>query len=119
MKNFRKLLVWGKAHELTLNIYQETSSFPKEELYGLISQMRRSAASIPSNIAAGCGRNSQAQLAHFLNIASGSASELEYQILLAKVLNLISEDIFKSLINRVVEIKRMLSSLLQKVSTDS
>lgn len=76
MRNFRDLLVWQKSHALTLSVYKSTSSFPKEELYGLTSQVRRSASSIPSNIAEGCGRTTQSQLAHFLNIALGSASEL-------------------------------------------
>jgi len=77
MRDFRGLSVWENSHSLTLLIYKSTSSFPKEELYGLTSQMRRSASSIPSNIAEGCGRDSQPQLARFLNIAFGSASELE------------------------------------------
>lgn len=119
MRNFRKLSVWKKSHELTLEIYKSTAAFPKEELYGLVSQMRRTSSSIPSNIAEGCGRNTQSQLAHFLNIALGSASELEYQILLAKDLNLFSEQIFKEQTNQIIEIKRMLTSLHQKVQTDS
>lgn len=118
MKNFRSLSVWQKSHKLTLDVYKSTASFPKEELYSLVSQIRRSAASVPSNIAEGCGRNTQSQLAHFLNISLGSASELEYQILLAKDLDFISEQIFKELTNQVIEIKRMLTSLHQKVSTD-
>lgn len=89
MKNFRTLSVWEKTHQLTLFIYKTTSHFPKEEFYGLVSQMRRAASSIPSNIAEGCGRNSQAQFTRFLNIAFGSASELEYQILLSKDLGLL------------------------------
>lgn len=119
MRNFRKLSVWQKSHELTLAIYKSTASFPKEELYGLVSQMRRSASSVPSNIAEGCGRNTQSQLAHFLNIALGSASELEYQILLAKDLAFLSDQIFKEQTNQIVEIKRMLTALHQKVLSDS
>lgn len=119
MRNFRKLSVWQKSHQLTLSIYKTTASFPKEELYGLVSQMRRSASSVPSNIAEGCGRNTQPQLAHFLNVALGSASELEYQILLAKDLNLFSEQIFKEQTNQIIEIKRMLTSLHQKVLAES
>lgn len=115
MKNFRKLSVWEKSHQLTLSIYNMTASYPKEELYGLTNQMRRSASSIPSNIAEGCGRNTQPQFARFLNIAFGSASELEYQIILSKDLELINDQIFKEQIESVTEIKRMLFSLLQKV----
>lgn len=119
MRNFRKLSVWEKSHELTLNIYNSTSSYPKDELYGLISQMRRSASSIPTNIAEGCGHNTQPQLARFLSVASGSASELEYQIILSKDLGFIDNKSFKELSEKVTEIKRMLFSLLQKVSADS
>ncbi len=119
MRNFRNLLVWEKSHKLTLDIYKTTSAFPKEEMYGLTSQMQRSATSVPSNIAEGCVRMTQSQLAHFINIASGSSSELEYQILLAKDLNFISRQIFKEHTSQVIEIKRMLTSLHQKVLTDS
>ncbi|PAU95251.1 diversity-generating retroelement protein bAvd family protein [Aliifodinibius salipaludis] len=119
MKNFRNLKIWEKSHSLTLDIYKFTSSYPKEELYGLISQMRRSSASIPSNIAEGCGRNTQPQLARFLNIAFGSASELEYQLILSKDLEFIDKKTFKILLKKVTEIKRMLASLLKKVQADS
>ncbi|NBC05278.1 MAG: four helix bundle protein [Bacteroidetes bacterium] len=119
MRNFRSLSVWQKSHELTLEIYRSTASFPKEELYGLVSQMRRSASSVPSNIAEGCGRNTQSQLAHFLNIALGSASELEYQILLAKDLNFLSDQIFKEQTTQIIEIKKMLTVLHQKIATES
>ena len=84
MKDFRKLLVWEKAHQLTLSIYNVTAAFPSEETYGLTSQMRRAASSIPSNIAEGCGREGDAELSRFCTIARGSASELEYQILLSR-----------------------------------
>lgn len=119
MRDFRKLSVWEKSHKLALLIYKSTSSYPKKEQYGLTSQMRRSASSIPSNIAEGCGQNSQPQFARFLNIAFGSASELEYQLILSKDLEFISTNKFKELIESVIEIKRMLSSLLQKVQADS
>ncbi len=119
MQNFRELSVWEKSHRLTLNIYKTTTSYPKEERYGITSQMRRSASSIPSNIAEGCGRNSQPQLAHFLNVALGSASELEYQIILSKDLEYINTKIYNDFTEKVVEIKRMLSSLSQKVKTEN
>ncbi|MEX0904530.1 MAG: four helix bundle protein, partial [Balneolaceae bacterium] len=116
MRNFRNLSVWEKSHELTLAVYKSTALYPKEEIYGLTSQMRRSASSVPSNIAEGCGRNTQSQLAYFLNIGMGSASELEYQLILSKDLEFISNQIFKEQTNQVTEVKRMLTSLHQKVS---
>ncbi len=114
MRNFRKLSVGEKSHALTLLVYKSTKLFPKEELYGLVSQMRRSASSIPSNIAEGCGRDTQAQFAQFLNIASGSASELEYHLILSKDLKFIGKEKFEELTSKVIEIKRMLSSLYKK-----
>lgn len=81
MKDFRDLKVWEKAHRLTLDIYKATSAFPRDEHYGPTSQIKRSCTSIPANIAEGCGRRSNAELAHFLQIAMGSASELEYHLL--------------------------------------
>lgn len=81
MKDFRKLQIWEKSHVLVLSVYKQTKSFPKEELFGLTSQIRRAAASIPANIAEGCGRGSDAELARFAQISMGSASELEYHIL--------------------------------------
>ncbi len=91
MKDFHDLNVWEKSHNLTLKIYNSTLNFPREELYGLKSQIRRSCASIPTNIAEGCGRNSDAELARFLDISMDSASELEYLILLVKDLNMLSQ----------------------------
>jgi len=83
MKDFRELKVWEKAHQLTLEVYKATTIFPKDELYGLTSQIRRACASIPANIAEGCGRRGDAEFARFLGIAMGSASELDYHLLLA------------------------------------
>ncbi len=111
--------VWKKSHALTLLVYKSTKTFPKEELYGLISQMRRSSSSIPSNIAEGCGRNTQAQFAQFLNDASGSASELEYQFTLSKDLGFISSEKFEKLNSKVIEIKRMFSSLHKMAAAES
>jgi four helix bundle protein len=115
VQDFRKLEVWKKSHILTLEVYKLTRGFPKDELYGLVSQMRRSASSVPTNIAEGCGRESSTELARFLTIASGSASELEYQFLLARDLEYISEIDYKNLDNQVNHIRRMLNSLHQKV----
>ena len=89
MQDFRKLMIWQKGHEMALEIYTMTNSYPRTETYGLVSQMRRSAASIPTNIAEGCGRYGNKELARFVQIALGSASELEYQILLSRDLGYI------------------------------
>jgi four helix bundle protein len=115
MQDFRKLNVWSKAHQLTLDVYTATRGFPKEECYGLTSQMRRAAASIPANIAEGCGRDGGADLARFLQIAFGSASELEYHLLLARDLHFLDDLAWRNLSKAVSEIKQMLASLLRKV----
>ena len=85
MKNFRDLRVWEKAHKLALDLYVATQKFPKEELYGLTSQLRRAAGSIPTNIAEGCGRGSDGELAQFAQIAAGSTSEVEYLLQLSEL----------------------------------
>jgi four helix bundle protein len=118
MKDFRELKVWEKAHQLTLAIYQATTTFPKEEVYGLTSQIRRSCSSIPANIAEGCGRGSDAEFARFLQIAMGSASELEYHLLLARDLNLLRQVEYESLDREVTDVKRMLTSFIQKLNAD-
>ncbi|MBL7764239.1 MAG: four helix bundle protein, partial [Chitinophagaceae bacterium] len=84
MQNYKDLKVWVKAHAFTLNVYEVSKVFPKDELYSLTSQLRRASSSIPANIAEGCGKNSQGEFAHFLNISLGSANEAEYFLLLAK-----------------------------------
>ena len=103
------------SHELTLQIYKTTKTFPKEEMYGLTSQMRRAASSIPINIAEGCGRASQAELARFLDIASGSASELDYQLQLAADLGLIDQQCYEELFEILDHIRKMLTSLTKSV----
>lgn len=115
MKDFRKLAVWQKGHQLTLAIYKETRGFPRDELYGLTSQLRRSAASIPANIAEGCGRSGDAELARFLQIAAGSASETEYHLLLSRDLEYLNESSYPPLAEAVVEIKRMLTTFIQRL----
>ena len=87
MQSCRQLDVWRKAHQLVLEVYRETADFPRDELYGLTSQLRRSCVSVPSNIAEGCGRSTSADFARFLDIASGSGSDADYQLLLARDLN--------------------------------
>lgn len=119
MRDFQKLSVWQKSHSLTLKIYKLTSSFPHHELYGLSSQMRRSSCSIPTNIAEGCGRHTNAELNRFLMMAAGSSSELQYQLILARDLNYFSENLFKELYNETVEIRKMIYSLTQKIKADS
>lgn len=91
MKDFRNLRVWEEAHQLTLKIYRATKQFPREELYGLISQMRRCSVSIGANLAEGCGKRGNNEFQRYLVIASGSASELEYELLLAKDLEYLGE----------------------------
>ena len=118
MKDFRNLKVWEKAHRLTLDIYGLTRLFPKEELYGLTSQIRRSSSSIPTNIAEGCGRGSDADFKRFLQIAFGSASETEYLLLLSKDLHYVDSSKTESLNSDVEEVKKILSSLIKKINRD-
>jgi four helix bundle protein len=106
MKDFRKLLVWEKAHILTLSVYKLTDSFPKEEIYGLTSQIRRASSSVPINIAEGCGRGSDADFARFLLIAFGSASETEYLLLLCFELGYLSGEQHMERNHSVQEIKK-------------
>lgn len=119
MKSFRELLVWEKSHRLTLASYAATQSFPRDELFGLTSQIRRACSSIPANIAEGCGRNSDAELRRFLEIAMGSASELEYHLLLAHDLKLLESEQYRQLDESTHEVKRMIAGLIQKLSADS
>lgn len=115
MQDFRNLLVWQKAHALVLEVYRLSRDFPREELYGLTSQMRRCAVSIPSNIAEGCGRATDPDFARFLVIAMGSSSELEYQLLLSRDLGYVETSMHGSLQDKIAEVKRMLTSLIQRV----
>ena len=118
MRDFRKLQVWEKAHQLTLAVYKATVAFPQTELYGLTSQIRRASASIPANIAEGCGRDTEVELARFMHIAAGSASELEYHLLLAYDLGFLPSTIYTDLHTNVTEVKRMLTSFTQKLKAD-
>jgi len=119
MKNFRSLKVWQKNHELSLSVYKITLFFPQEEIYGLTSQIRRAALSIPANIAEGCGCNGNREFARFLEIALRSASETEYYLLLSQDLRYLSTKTYEELNNQVTEVKRMLTRLIQKLTTDS
>ena len=118
MKDFRQLKVWEKSHQLALVIYKETRKFPKEELYGLTSQIRRASMSIPTNIAERCGLNTDKGFARFLQIAMGSASETEYQLILARDLEFLPKDSYEKLHTDVEEVKRMLASLLKTLRAD-
>ena len=117
MQNYKDLKVWEKAHSFTLCVYEETRTFPKEELYSLTNQLRRCAASVPANIAEGCGKKTNLEFAHFLNISLGSENESEYLILLAKDLNYITIERYEILNQMINEVKGMLISLITKVRT--
>jgi four helix bundle protein len=114
VKGFKDLKVWRKAHEMTVAVYQVTRTFPREEVYGLTSQLRRSAASIGANIADGCGRRSDGEMARFLQISRGSASEIEYHVLLARDLGYLGESEFRRLSLQADELQRMLTALIQR-----
>ena len=118
MKDFHSLKVWQRAHQLTLAVYQITVTFPREELYGLTSQLRRSCSSIAANLAEGCGRNGDAEFARFCSIAMGSACEVEYHLLLARDLKLIKPRDYDELARGTIEVKRMLTALIQKLTAD-
>ncbi len=115
MRNFLNLEIWKRSHLLALKIYTITKSFPKEELFGLTSQMRRSSSSIPTNIAEGSGRNSNPQFLHFLQIATGSCSEIQYQFILSKDLSYISEEVFDELHSEIIEIRKMIFHYASKL----
>src|SRR5256884_4394663 len=115
MQDFRKLRVWAAAHQLTLAAYRITRRFPRDELYGLTAQIRRSAASICANIAEGCGRRSRREFARFLDIAQGSASELEYHWILACDLGLLDQTNYESITAAVTDVKKMLTGLVRRI----
>jgi four helix bundle protein len=115
VQDFKKLAVWRKGHELTLKVFGATATFPTSELYGLTSQIRRSASSVPANIAEGCGRGSNPELSRFLTIAAGSASELEYHLLLAVDLKYLPQPAYATLLQEVTDVKRMLAGLQRRL----
>jgi four helix bundle protein len=118
MKDFRDLKVWERAHQLTLRVYKVSARFPREELFGLISQMRRCSASIGANVAEGCGKRGNNEFQRFLQIASGSASELEYHLLLARDLHFLAQTDYVQLTDELSALRKMLTSLLQKIETE-
>lgn len=115
MSNFRNLIVWQKAMTLVTNVYQATQHLPREESFGLTSQIRRSSISIPSNIAEGYGRNSDTELSRFLNITIGSLFELQTQLEIAYNIGYLNQELFNNLFDQSREVEIMLSSLNKKV----
>lgn len=118
MQDYKKLKVWQLAHQFVLAIYKISGRFPDAERYGLQNQLRRSAYSIPANIAEGCGKNSGAELAHFLNTSLGSANEVDYYLLLINDLGYINAEEYVNLNAGINEIKAMLIALIQKVRSN-
>ena len=116
MGDFRGLQVWRRGHQLTLDVYRVSAGFPREELFGLTSQMRRSCSSISANIAEGCGRNSDAELARFLRIALGSANELDYHLLLARDLHYLTELDHDRLSRELIELRNMMSNFIERLA---
>ena len=119
MRNYKDLRVWEEAHTLTLSVYKATQAFPKEERFGITSQIRRSAASIPANLAEGCGRRSDGEMARFVQIAMGSGAELSYHLLLAKDLGFVKNEVHALLNENLERVMRMLSALSAKVRNPS
>ncbi|MFI0425358.1 MAG: four helix bundle protein [Flavobacterium sp.] len=116
MRDFKKYDIWQLSHELTLEVYKITSIFPKEELFGITSQLRRATSSIPTNISEGCGRNSDKEFNQFLNIALGSALETEYLLILSKDLNYLNQEKFQDLELKINNIKSKIYKLKQKLT---
>jgi four helix bundle protein len=111
MGDFKKLEVWQHAHGIVCEIYRVTAGFPKTEAYGLTSQLRRSAASVPANLAEGCGRKGDAELSRYVRISLGSATELEYHLLLSRDIGLLTPSTFESLSAEVLRMQGMLAGL--------
>jgi len=117
MKDFRQIKVWHKAHQLVLDVYRVTRDFPADEKYGLTSQLRRAAASIPTNIAEGCGKSTDKDFARFLQISYGSANEVDYLLLLAKDMSMLRLELYETMNNSLIEVKKMLAALIRKVKS--
>lgn len=118
MKDFRDLKVWHRAYSLSLDLYRTTKGIPDSERFGLTSQIRRAAVSICANVAEGCGRSGSGEFLRFLQIAMGSASELECHLMLARDLRLLASESGNSLLGELVEVRKMLSRLIAKVQAD-
>jgi four helix bundle protein len=119
VQSYRKPKVWEKAHELALAVYRDTKSFPREELYGLTSQIRRAALSIPNNIAEGCGKGSNLMMRTSFHHAMGSATELDYLLLFASELGLLESDTYERRSEAVTEVEKMLTSMVRRLSVES
>ncbi len=119
MKDFRTLKVWERAHKLTISIYLITKNFPKNEMYGLTSQIRRACSSIPTNIAEGCGKDSQLELTRFLLIEMSSSSELDYLLMLAHELTYIDDQEYMETAKELNEVRRMLNAFIKKIKNDN
>jgi len=117
MRNYKDLQVWDKSHKLTLALYRATRTFPADERFGLTSQLRRSASSIPANLAEGCGRRSDGEMARFIQIAMGSGAELSYHLMLSRDLGMVGTAEFSKLASDLEEIMRMLSALSGRLKT--
>lgn len=115
MKNYKKLIVWQKAHALAVGLYKETSGFPKAEQFNLTSQLRRAATSIPTNVAEGCGKYTELDFANFLQISLGSSNEVEYLAFLSHELGYVKEEEYRDLDSKVNEVKAMLISLITRI----
>ena len=115
MQRFTEIKVWQRSHALTLAVYRETKSFPSDERYGLVSQLRRAATSIPTNIAEGSKRRSNSEYARFLNIAEGSAAEAEYLLILSRDLGYLQDVVAKAMLLEIGEVASMLHGLRTKV----
>jgi four helix bundle protein len=118
VKDFRKLEIWQRSHSLALSIYGATRAFPKDELFGLTSQLRRAATSVPTNIAEGCGRDSDPELKRFLDIAHGSASELDSLLILSCDLGFLSREMHVPLAEELTQIKRMVGAFSRQLKAD-
>lgn len=119
MRDFKKIQVWHKAHKFVLEIYKASENFPPEERFGLQSQIRRASASIPTNIAEGAGRETQQEFARFIHIASGSASEVKYQLLLAHDLGYLNAENYQNLEKNINEIQKMLHGFAKALKSSS
>ncbi len=117
MQDFKKLKVWDKGHSFVLDVYAATRSFPSIERYGLTAQLRKCAVSVPSNVAEGCGRDSTGAFASFVQIATGSACEAEYQLLLSRDLGYLPQDEHARLSQQIAHLQRMLTSLNRTLVT--
>jgi len=116
MRDFKELKVWQKSHELTMKIYRASGGFPRREMFGLTTQLRRASSSVGANLAEGCGRQTDGELGRYVQIAMGSASELEYHLLLARDLEYLAKSEFDDLQTDLTLVRKMLASLLKAVT---